>query len=157
MLSFIPKLGRTIVNIGYFENNGRLIFIILSILGILTNIIFVVLYLIRILRGKKNKLSSLEKIMLGLSLSETGISICWMLSAFFYSSNVNIRPDWVDKDNPDFKIIPSRGGVNFGCSVIADIQIFCYVIDWLFISFSIIQVKDIILNPVEAVLNAKKK
>ena len=157
MLSFIPKLRRSIVSIGYFDNNGRIVFIILSCLGIFTNIIFVVLYLIRILRGKRNKLSSLEKIMLGLSISETSISICWMLSAFFYSSNEKIRPDWEDKDNPNYAIIPSRGGVNLGCSIIADIQIFFYVIDWLFISFSIIQVKDIILNPVEAVLNAKKK
>lgn len=158
MLSFIPKLGRGQVNIGYFSENAPIIFMILSCLGIITNIIFVISYLIRILKGKKNKLSSLEKIMLGLSLSETGISICWFLSAYFYPTNKLIRPDWSDKETEDYyKSIPSRGGVNFGCSIIADVQIFCYVVDWLFISFSIIQVKDIILNPIEAVLNAKKK
>ncbi len=154
ILCLSPSLAREKVYIGY-TNDKASIFLILSSLGIATNILFVFRYSFRLIKKKKNKTSSLEKIMLALSFAETGISICWFLSAKYFPSNEDIRPEWNDPDN--YTYIPYRGNVSNGCSIIADFQIFFYIIDWLFICFSILQVKNIILNPVESVLNAKKK
>ena len=122
--------------VGFSGEIGREVVIILSTLSLFVNIIFIINYLTKIIRNKLSEISILEKILLLLSIIEWFISLVWILSAFFYPTNREIR-EHVEK-----------GFIN-GCKFISYFSIYLYIIDWLFLGYSIFLIKQIILNPIE--------
>ena len=109
--------------IGYAENTGRAIVIILSILSVLVNMIFLLNFGFKLLRNAKNKLSSIEKLMLGLSIDEILISIFWVVSAIFFKDTNEI----LKKENI--------------CKKISCFEIYYYIFDWTLLSCTIYQIK----------------
>ena len=125
--------------IGYAENTGRAIVIILSILSVLVNMIFLLNFGFKLFRNAKNKLSSIEKLMLGLSIDEILISIFWVVSAIFFKDTNEI----LKKENI--------------CKKISCFEIYYYIFDWTLLSCTIYQIKRVILDPVDSVLKSNKK
>lgn len=120
----------TYVGYGTFETN--LILILISIFGILINSIFVFNYLKSIISTKnKNNvgISAMEKMLCMIAIVETFISICWLLNNLF------IQKIKAMKDNCTF------------CKLIAHLEIFLYLFDWMVLSTSLYQIKLILLNP----------
>ena len=125
------------IYIGYAEKTGRVIIIVLSILSVLVNSIFILNFIMKLLKNTKNRLSSIEKLMLGLSIDEILISIFWFISATFVQNSELIKIN----DNL--------------CKIISNFEIFFYMFDWLLICCTINQVKEVILIPLDSILKSK--
>ena len=136
--------------IGYAEKTGLFFVLFFGIISLIMNIIFIINYIMRLTKNSKNKLSSLEKIMLILSVVESLISVCWICTAIFFPTNYSIIDDVIDKDLKQ-RIFNSR------CCNLGFFFTFLYNFDWLLLSFVIIHIKNIILNPVDSVLKSDKK
>ena len=128
-----------IINIGYSENIGGIIIIALSILSLLVNSIFILNFLMRLLKNTKNRSSSIEKLMLGLSIDEILISIFWVISVIFLGNSQLIN------ENKNL------------CKIISSFEIFVYIFNLLLISCTVYQVKEVILVPLESILKSKYK
>jgi 1-phosphatidylinositol-4-phosphate 5-kinase len=144
------KYNNSTTFVGYAENTGLLLVLLFGSLSLITNLIFMINYIMKLSSNQKNKLSSLEKLMLILSIFESLISTCWIFSAKKFPTNYDII------DNVRNKNITERI-TNSTCTNIAFATNFCYNFDWLLLCFVIIHVKNIILNPVDSVLKSDKK
>ena len=117
--------------VGFLGETGREIIIILSTLSLFVNTIFIINYLSKILRHQSSKMSILEKVLLLLSIIEWLISLLWILSAFFYPTNREIREN------------VEEGFIN-GCKFISYLSIYLYILDWLILGYSIFLIKQVI-------------
>ena len=123
--------------IGYAPN---ILYIMIPIfLNIILNIIFIVLDILQFFRKGNNKMTSLDKILFPLSLSELMISIFWCLSGFILDNKEKI------KENED------------ECQVIGNFHIFFYFFEFLLIYFIITHLKHLVLNPLNYILKSKRK
>jgi len=127
-------------NIIAYSPNNNLYIIIPSFLSIIMNVIFIVNFILIIYLNKgKNKMSSLEKLLLPLSILESLISIFWFLSGKYFGTKEEIY-------NKKEK-----------CKIFATFQTFCYIFDWLLVHFTLSHLKNMILNPLNYILKSKKK
>ena len=125
-------------NIGYSPN--KLYILIPNFLSIIMNALFIIQFIIKISsNNNKNKMSSLRKILLPLSIFDSLISLLWFLTGIFFKTEEKIN------DN------------ELGCKIIGGFLIFCYISDWLLVYFSITHLKNMILNPINYILKPKKK
>ena len=125
---------------GFSGTGGNIVMIIISIFGIIINSIFSIDYLKNIIsiKNKNNAgISAVEKILCMIAIVETFISVCWLINNIFYK-------DMVDDEH-----------INH-CSVIAYIEIFLNLFDWLILSTSLYQIKIILLNPQEILESGKR-
>ena len=112
--------------IGYAPN---ILYIMIPIfLNIILNIIFIVLDILQFFRKGNNKMTSLDKILFPLSLSELMISIFWCLSGFILDNKEKIK----ENENE--------------CQVIGNFHIFFYFFEFLLIYFIITHLKHLVLN-----------
>jgi hypothetical protein len=135
--------------IGYAQTTGLYFVIFFGVISLIVNIIFIINFIMTLKQNKKNKSSSLEKLMLILSIIECLISLCWIFTAKNFPTNYDIIDDVRDKNLKE-RIINSR------CCNLGFFTTFLYNFDWLLLSFVILHIKDIILNPVESVLKSDK-
>lgn len=115
------------------------IYIAISALGILVNIGFLTSSILKIRRGNgKTKISSLEKLLIFLSLIEIGISIVWVIQTTTFVNNVIIKTKCSQ------------------CKILGLVSIFLYISDWVILGLTIKQFKQIMLNPLDAILKPDK-
>ena len=125
-------------NIAYSPNS--LFIIIPSFLSILMNAIFIFHFIFKLNFNKSNnKMSSLEKLLLPLSILESLISLFWFLSGLLFKTKKEII------NNLE------------GCRILGVFQTFCYIFDWLLVDFAITHLKNMILNPINYILKSGKK
>ena len=130
--------------IGRLQKGGSVLIAIFSFLSIIMNMIFIVHYLLKKWINKKQKrVSSLEKILFILSLSESIISLLWFISAVKYN-----KTDYT---------FNSEGNLCYGCKIIGLFLTFIYVFDWVLSGFALYYLKNMILNPIEFILKGSKK
>ena len=127
--------------IDYIAYSPNHLFIIIpSFLSIIMNAIFIVHFIFKLNFNKtKNKMSSLEKLLLPLSILESMISICWFLSGILFETEKQIT-DGMDK-----------------CKIFGLFQTFCYIFDWLLVYFALTHLKNMILNPISYILKSGTK
>lgn len=129
--------------IGYSTEKSVAWFTVLSTLGILVNLSFIVYYLvkkwIRKTQQKSTRVSTIQGIFTLLSVSELFISILWLYQSVDVNSLYEIQ---FDINNSCLK-----------CQVVAHISLFVYVFDWLLLTRAIYQFKLMIQIPITAVLN----
>ena len=89
-------------------------------------------------------MSSIETLLLFLSLIEGSISFLWFYNGIKYPNESKI----IDESTKD---------CNLGCKIIGTIQIFFSIFDWLLVSFTISHLKNMIINPINFILNSNKK
>ena len=123
-------------SIGYLNYGWNFFMIFLSCLGITINLYFGITYVRRIFEinksENKNKVnvSLIEKILCIVSFVETFISIGWLInSVFMYHSF---------KENEHYYSY---------CQKLGLFEAFFYLLDWMILSFSLYQIKQIVLNP----------
>lgn len=115
------------------------IYRVISVLGILVNIGFLISSFIKVNKGKgKNKISSLEKLLMWLSGIEIFISIIWLIQTISFYSNLTILNNCTN------------------CRILSHITIFLYIADWVILGLTIKQFKKIMLNPLDAILKPDK-
>ena len=125
--------------VGFVGNVGNGFMIAISIIGIIINSLFSVSYFIKIFAGPKTK-RGISIIRLTLSLVafiETIISICWLINNSFIQNTESL----ISKCNQ--------------CKILAHIEVFFYIFDWMILSSSLYQIKRIIINPREYVVAEK--
>ena len=122
-------------SIGYLNIGWNIFMILLSCFGIIINLYFGIIYLRRIIvikRGtSQNKVivSLIEKILCLISIVESFISIGWLInSLFMYNFG---------------KIESSRKE----CRILGSFEIFFYLFDWMILSFSLYQIKEMVMDP----------
>ena len=133
------KYNNSTTFVGYAENTGLLLVLLFGSLSLITNLIFMINYIMKLSSNQKNKLSSLEKLMLILSIFESLISTCWIFSAKKFPTNYDII------DNVRNKNITERI-TNSTCTNIAFATNFCYNFDWLLLYFSHELLQNIIIT-----------
>ena len=128
-------------NIAY--SNSPLYFFIPSLLSIIINCIFILHYIIKVNSNKnRNKKSSLEKLLFGLSILEGIISLFWLLSVKLFENESIINND-------------INGG--YGCKIFGTFNLFFYIFDWIIVYFTISHLKNMILNPINYILKSGLK
>ena len=128
------------INYIAYSPNSNLYIIIPSSLSIIMNAFFIFHFLFKLYFNKaKNKMSSLEKLLLPLSILESMISICWFLSGTLFTTEGRIT-EKMDK-----------------CEIFGIFQTFCYIFDWFLVDFAISYLKNMILNPFSYILKSGKK
>ena len=126
------------ISIGYLGYNWNIFMISLSCLGIIINLFFGIAYLRRIIKSSKSRsqnvinVSSIEKILCVISIVETFISIGWLINSLFMSKN--------------FQQDQTR---SFQCQILGLYEIFFYLFDWIILSCSLYQIKQIVMNPLQ--------
>ena len=115
------------------------IYITLCVLGILLNIAYLISSFYKKLQKikKQKKISSLEKLMMVLSVIEICISIIWFANSIAFQTPIIIKKNCSE------------------CLVLGEFTIFFYILEWIVISMAINQFKQIILNPLDAMPNKK--
>ena len=106
--------------------------------------IFIIYLFLKKYKNKTNKkISSLEQILLILSILEICISLLWFISAVAYPKieNMGIKDD----------------EVCLGCKIIGLLQTFFYIFDWVLSSLTMFHLKNMILNPLVFILKPSKK
>ena len=136
--------------IGYAEKTGLYFVLFFGTISLLVNIFFIINFMMKLKQNAKNKLSSLEKVMLILSIIECFISLCWIFTAKFFPTNYSIIDDVINKNLTE-RITNSR------CCNLGFFTTVLYNFDWLLLSFVIVHIKDIILDPVNSVLKSDTK
>ena len=127
-------------NIGYTSDEGNIVLIAISLLGIAINLLFFIISIRKIIisnRKKNVKISSIEKILCAISIIETCISICWLLNSFVISNMRKLKEkcDW--------------------CAFIGLFEIFFYIFDWMILVATLIQIKNILIKPLELLKTEK--
>ena len=123
-----------------YSKNTNLYIIIPSFLSIIMNAIFIIHFIFKLNSNNvKSKMSSLEKLLLPLTILESLISLLWFLSGELFETENKI-------DN----------NMN-GCKILGFFQTFCYISDWLLYYFSICHLKNMILNPINYILKSGNK
>ena len=121
--------------LGYLNTGWNNFMIFLSCFGIIINLYFGITYIRRIYRINKSKtknkinVSLIEKILCIVSLVETFISIGWLINSF-----IKLEPN--NNDNNTSK-----------CKILGLFEIFFYLFDWMILSFSLYQIKKMVINP----------
>ena len=121
-------------SIGFLSNNS--VIIILSIIGILVNICFIIEYFIK--KKKQISISSVDKLYLLLSIFETLISIFWFINAISFQ-NMQEMHDKCDR-----------------CIIISYFEIFFYMMDWLILTSLVVQIKFIVIDPFSGIQKSDK-
>lgn len=115
------------------------IYITISVLGILVNIGFLISSILKLRRGNgKTKISSLEKLLIFLSVIEIGISCTWVIQTTTFDNNIIIKQKCPQ------------------CKILGLVSIFLYISDWVILGLTIKQFKQIMLNPLDAILKPDK-
>ena len=126
--------------IGYGNDLQNIIFIIISLLGIFINLYFFFSSIKRTINSRQSQkinVSSLEKILSIISLTETCISICWLINSLGMK-NTRLILDRCD-----------------ACRAIGVIELFFYIFDWMILSSTLFQIKKIITAPLDALKTEK--
>ena len=122
--------------VGYADKGGNIVLIIISVLGIIINLIFSIDYsknIILIRNRNNNGISAVEKMLCVIAIIETFISIFWMIN------NIKGRAE------------PDRS-----CKFIGHAEILFNLFDWLILSTSLYQIKIILLNPQQILVSGKR-
>ena len=123
-----------------YSPDTNLYILIPSFLSIIMNIIFILHFILKLSSNKsKNKMSSLEKLLLPLSILESIISLFWFLSGGFFGSLTKIK------------------NKNQNCKIFGGIQTFIYIFDWILVYLALTHLKNMILNPINYILKSGKK
>ena len=123
-----------------YSPDTNLYILIPSFLSIIMNIIFILHFILKLSSNKsKNKMSSLEKLLLPLSILESIISLFWFLSGGFFGSITKIK------------------NKNQNCKIFGGIQTFIYIFDWILVYLALTHLKNMILNPINYILKSGKK
>ena len=129
-------------SIGYLNTGWNIFMIFLSCFGIIINLFFGITYLRRIIQIKKgtsqNKVivSLIEKILCLISIVESFISIGWLINSIFMYSYSQ------QNDKNQYK---SEHEIQ--CKILGSFEIFFYLFDWMILSFSLYQIKQMVMNP----------
>ena len=126
--------------IGFGNDIQRIIMILLSIFGIFINLYFLISSIIKIIKTKNSKnanISSIEKILCFISICETFISICWLLNFC------------------GMKTIDDLLNTCSLCRALGMIELFFYLFDWMILMTTLIQIKQILVNPLETLKTEK--
>ena len=125
-------------SIGYLNYGWNIFMIFLSFFGIIINLYFGITYLRRIIEINKgtnqNKInvSSIEKILCIISIIETFISIGWLINSLFMYSEYQ----------------QSEKNISL-CKSLGLFETFFYLFDWMILSCSLYQIKQIVVNPLQ--------
>ena len=128
-------MEETNYSIGYLNYGWNIFMIFLSCFGIIINLFFGLIYLRRIYiinkSKKQNKLnvSLLEKILCIVSLVETFISIGWLINSLFMYRIYNQKEKKISQ-----------------CKILGIFEAFFYLFDWMILSFSLYQIKQMVMN-----------
>ena len=129
-------------SIGYLNIGWNIFMIFLSCFGIIINLYFGITYLRRIIQIKKgtskNKVivSLIEKILCLISIVESFISIGWLINSLFMYSYSQ------QNNKNEFK-----NEYETACIILGSFEIFFYLFDWMTLSFSLYQIKKMVMNP----------
>lgn len=130
---------------GYSEKTGYIFVVIFSILSIIMNLSFIIVYILRKSNNKKEKkISSLETILFLLSILDCAISCLWTVSAIVYPKKEQIYSK-------------SQNEICIGCKIIGILQTFFYIFDWILSGFTMYHLVNMILNPLKFILKPFKK
>ena len=122
-----------------FSPESNLFILIPSFLSILMNGIFIFHYIFVINSNKNIKMTSIQKLLLSLSILESIISLLWFLSGTIFDNETKIN-DNIKK-----------------CEIFGAFKAFIYIFDWILVYFTISHLKNMILNPINYILKSKKK
>ena len=123
-------------SIGYLSTSWNLFMIFLSCFGIIINLYFGITYLKRIIQmNKKTKqntinVSLIEKILCIISIVETFISIGWLINSLFMNNTFRQEQEKI-----------------FQCKILGLFETFFYLFDWMILSYSLYQIKQMVMNP----------
>ena len=126
--------------IGFGSAFQNIMMILFSFIGIFINLFFFFSSIKKIINSKKSNnvyLSSIEKILCVISLTETFISICWLINSFKMKTTIE-----------QIKYCNT-------CRVIGNIELFFYVFDWMILSSTLYQIKKMLINPLETLKTEK--
>ena len=129
--------------VGYGTFGINLVLIFISIFGIIINSFFVFNYLKKIIsiKNKSNLgISAMEKVLCMIAMVETLISVCWLLNNLFIQDTEKML----------------KKNYCLYCKLIAHIEIFLYLFDWMILSTSLYQIKIILLNPQQILESGKR-
>ena len=112
------------------------IMIFISVLAFIINVVFSISYLRKIFKVKKG-VSSVEKTLCMVAVVESFISICWFINNTVIKNTEKLQNHCTS------------------CKVVAQIEIFLYIFDWMILSGSLYQIRKIIFNP-KQILDAGK-
>ena len=118
--------------IGFGDPFQNTLMILISFIGIFINLYFFISSIRRILKSKQTNnltLSSIEKILCVLSLTETCISVCWLINSFSMKTT-----------EESIKHCDA-------CRLLGYFELFFYVFDWMILSSTLFQIKKILSNP----------
>ena len=120
-----------------FYGNSQIVFILICCFGIAINIGIFLISVFKVKNSLKNKVSSLNKILLFLSLSQFVISILWTINviSFYKTESIITKCDQ--------------------CKTIGRVTVFVYVFDWVITAVSFRQLKRTLLNPLDALSGNK--
>ena len=126
--------------IGFGNNFLNILMIFFSFFGIFINLYFFWSSIRRISKNKKSNesnLSSIEKILCVISVTETCISICWLINSFSMSDTEK------SIEHCD------------SCRVLGNFELFFYIFDWMILSSTLYQIKKMLINPLETLKTEK--
>ena len=128
------------IYIGFGNDFQNIVMIIFSFFGIFINLYFFISSIKKIIISSKTgntNLSSIEKILCVISITETFISICWLIN----SLAMKTTDELISRCN--------------ACRVIGNIELFFYVFDWMILSSTLFQIKKMLTNPLETLKTEK--
>ena len=123
------------IGFGNFFQNILMIFF--SFFGIIINLYFFFSSIKKIYSRKSKNANSIEKILCVISITETCISICWLINSFAMKNTQELY-----------------NNCN-ACRVLGDIELFLYVFDWMILSSTLYQINKILTNPVDTLKTEK--
>ena len=132
--------GIKLENMGFGFDSYHIVLIIISFSGIFINLFFFLFSLKRIFESKKEQninISSIEKILSIISLVETFISVCWLINSIkMYNSDQLVKNCFL-------------------CRIIGHFELFFYIFDWMILSSTLYQIRQILKNPLKTLKTSK--
>ena len=123
-------------SIGYLNTGWNIFMIFLSCFGIIINLYFGITYLKRIIQLNKDtkqnaiNVSLIEKILCIISIVETFISVGWLINSLFMSNTFLQEQQNISQ-----------------CRILGLFETFFYLFDWMILSYSLYQIKQMVMNP----------
>ena len=123
-------------SIGYLNTGWNIFMIFLSCFGIIINLYFGITYLKRIIQLNKDtkqnaiNVSLIEKILCIISIVETFISVGWLINSLFMSNTFLQEQQNISQ-----------------CRILGLFETFLYLFDWMILSYSLYQIKQMVMNP----------
>ena len=124
-------------HIGFGNNFLNILMIFFSFFGIFINLYFFFSSIKRIFKSNNSNLSSIEKILCIISVTETCISICWLINSF----SMNNTTSSIEHCN--------------SCRILGHFELFFYIFDWMILSSTLYQIKNMLINPLETLKTEK--